>query len=149
MLPVVRPARIEDDSALFLLTSQFPTPTPCSHDVFVGLLEAKLQYPTACVLVAEHEGTVIGYVSGSARSAFYVGGLTAWVDEILVLPELRREGIGKRLMEAFEAWASRLNCRSVALATRGAAPFYEHLGYATTAGYFKKYLDAPKLRNRN
>jgi GNAT superfamily N-acetyltransferase len=144
VVPLVRPVRSEDASPLFLLTSQFPTPPPCSEDVFSRLLEAKLQDPGACVLVAEHEGKLIGYVSGSARTAFYAGGLTAWVDEILVLPELRREGIGSQLMEAFEAWAGVLNCRSVALATRGAAPFYEHLGYATTAGYFKKYLSAPK-----
>jgi hypothetical protein len=47
-------------------------------------------------------------------------------------------------MVAFEAWAARQRCRSVALATRGAAEFYERQGYTTTAGYFKKYLDAPQ-----
>jgi GNAT superfamily N-acetyltransferase len=109
-----------------------------------NLFEATLQDPTACVIVAEQEGQLIGYVSGSARTAFYVGGTTAWVDEILVLPESRRQGVGKRLMEAFEAWAGCHGCRSVALATRSAGPFYEHLGYATTAGYFKKYLEQRK-----
>ena len=140
----VRSVRREDQSSLFVLASQFPTPTPCSHEVFCSLLEAKLQDPTACVIVAEQEGQLIGYVSGSARTAFYVGGTTAWVDEILVLPEGRRQGVGTRLMEAFEAWAGCHDCRSVALATRSAGPFYEHLGYVTTAGYFKKYLDQPK-----
>ena len=43
-------------------------------------------------------------------------------------------------MEAFEEWASLHNCVLVGLATRGAAPFYERLGYASRAAYFKKYL---------
>jgi hypothetical protein len=30
----------------------------------------------------------------------------------------------------------------IALATRGASEFYNRLGYASTAGYFKKYLHA-------
>lgn len=143
MLPVVRPARSEDQSSLFVLTSQFPTPTPSSREVFIRLLTAKLQDPDACVLVSDYAGELVGYVSGSARSAFYVGGMTAWVDEILVLPDRRGKGVGRSLMAAFEAWASRRHCRSVALATHGAAQFYERLGYATAAGYFKRYLDAP------
>ena len=141
-LSCVRPARSEDQSSLFALTSQFPSPTQCSREVFNALLDAKLRDQYACVLVCEHEGQLIGYVSGSARSAFYVGGMTAWVDEILVVPERRGAGVGRGLMTAFEAWANLQRCRSVALATRGAATFYERLGYTTTAGYFKKYLDA-------
>ena len=136
----MRSVRREDQPSLFLLASQFPTPTPCSSEVFCKLLQEKLQDPMACVIVAEREGELIGYVSGSLRTAFYVGGMTAWVDEILVVRSYRGQGIGAKLMEAFEAWAGRHECRSVALATRGAAPFYERLGYATTAGYFKKYL---------
>jgi len=142
--PAVRPARRDDESSLFALTSQFPSPTPCSRDAFDALLAAKLLDQSACVLVAECEGQLIGYVSGSARGAFYVGGMTAWVDEILVLPERRGAGVGRGLMAAFEAWATRQGCRSVALATRGAVKFYEQQGYATTAGYFKKYIDVPK-----
>ena len=140
----VRPARSEDRSSLFALTSQFPSPTRCSRDAFDCLLDAKLLDRCACVLVCEQDSQLIGYVSGSARSAFYVGGMTAWVDEILVVPERRGAGVGRGLMTAFEAWANLQRCRSVALATRGAATFYEHLGYTTTAGYFKKYLDTPE-----
>ena len=43
-------------------------------------------------------------------------------------------------MEAFEEWASLHNCVLVGLATRGAAPFYERLEYASKVAYFKKNL---------
>ena len=137
----MRSARVEDRCSLFALTSQFPSPSACSRDVFDSVLDNKLVDRCACVLVSEHEGQLIGYLSGTARSAFYVGGTTAWVDEILVVPERRGVGVGRALMTAFEAWAIRERCRSVALATRGSAPFYERLGYTATASYFKKYLD--------
>ena len=61
--------------------------------------------------------------------AFYAGGVTAWVDEILVAPAFRGRGAGAQLMAAFESWAAQQGCVLIALATLGAAPFYEHLGY--------------------
>lgn len=94
----------------------------------------------SCTIVAEHDGVLIGYVSGSVRTAFYAAGATAWVDEILVAPESRSCGVGRQLMSAFETWATRNDSVLVALATRGAAKFYEHLGYVSKAGYFKKYI---------
>lgn len=137
----IRHADRKDASALFRLVGQFPTPTPCPQDIFERLLEPKLREPSACVLVAEAANSLVGYASGSARTAFYVGGMTAWVDEIYVVPDLRMQGIGALLMNGFETWAGQLGCRSVALATRAAAPFYEHLGYTSSAAYLKKYLN--------
>ncbi len=56
------------------------------------------------------------------------------------MPDLRSSGVGQQLMSAFETWAADNSSISVALATRGAANFYEKLGYESRAGYFKKYL---------
>ena len=63
-----------------------------------------------------------------------------WVEEIMVREEFRRNGIGELLMEDFERWAASKNCRLVALATRRAAEFYESLGYAESATYFRKIV---------
>jgi GNAT superfamily N-acetyltransferase len=136
----IRSALEGDERSLFALTSQFPTPTPCGLEVFRELLQSKLDDPASALLVAEHDGALIGYVSGRFHAAFYAAGVTAWVDEILVTSAFRGHGVGGQLMSAFEAWAAHNSCILVALATRGAAPFYEHLGYASKAGYFKKYL---------
>ena len=43
-------------------------------------------------------------------------------------------------MDAFEEWANDRKSVLVSLATLGAAAFYEHRGYRSKAGYYKKYL---------
>jgi GNAT superfamily N-acetyltransferase len=92
----------------------------------------------ARLLIAEHESQLVGYVSGYCHSTFYAGGPTAWVDELLVIEPLRGTGIGRQLMDAFEQWANDRQSVLVSLATRGAAAFYEHRGYTSKAGYYKK-----------
>ena len=57
------------------------------------------------------------------------GGKVAWVDEILVAEDARRQGIGRALMAEFESWAENGRCRLIGLATRAAATFYEELGF--------------------
>jgi GNAT superfamily N-acetyltransferase len=76
---------------------------------------------------------MIGYVLGTAHPATYASGHVAWVEEIIVREEFRRNGIGKLLMEDFERWAASKNCRVIALATRRAAEFYIGLSYAESA----------------
>ena len=137
----VRGATPDDELALFELASLFPTPTPCTLDRFRAILQSKLADPRSAIIVAVLDTRFVGYVSGSTRDAFYAAGATAGVDEILVVPNERGAGIGARLMNAFEAWAARQQCTHVALATRSAGLFYERLGYASRAEYFKKYLE--------
>jgi GNAT superfamily N-acetyltransferase len=136
----VRRATVADEFELFELVKGFPTPTPPSSQVFADALRLKLKDPHGFVAVAESEGHLVGYVAGDAHETFYAGGKVAWVDEILVTEQSRRQGIGRALMAEFEAWAENGRCKVIGLATRGAASFYEELGFATSAGYFKRYL---------
>ncbi len=140
-MATIRPAVVLDASGLFELVRAFPTPTPLNSEQFSRTLDAKLPDPSSCLLVAEREGRLVGYVSGYCHATFYAGGLTAWVDELLVLESLRGTGIGRQLMDAFEQWAKERESVLVSLATRGAAAFYEHRGYSSKAGYYKKYLE--------
>ena len=141
MATMIRPATATDHEALFRLVSTFPTPTPPNAGQFAAAFRLMHSDRSACVLVAECDGALVGYLSGYTHHTFYAGGATAWVDEVLVTESLRGEGIGRQLMAAFEAWSNEKKCVLVSLATRGAAPFYEHLGYATKAAYYKKYLN--------
>lgn len=136
----VRPGTLSDATSLFELVRAFPTPTPPDADAFARALRAKLDDPSSYLGVAEREGTLVGYVAGYAHPTFYAGGNTAWVDELLVDDSFRGQGIGRALMDAFEAWAAGLGCTLVSLATRGAGPFYQRLGYTSKAEYYKKYL---------
>jgi GNAT superfamily N-acetyltransferase len=136
----IRVGQLSDEAGLFELARAFPTPTPPDVDMFAIALRAKLADPSSDLAVAEHEGSLIGYVAGYSHPTFYAGGSTAWVDELLVDATFRGRGIGRRLMDAFEAWAGSHACTLVSLATRNAGPFYQRLGYASKAEYYKKYL---------
>ena len=139
-LPKVRRATVADEFALFALVQLFPTPTPPSRETFAAALRTKLRDPDGFVAVAELGGRLVGYVAGDAHETFYAGGKVAWVDEILVVEDARRQGIGRALMAEFEEWAENGRCRLIGLATRAAASFYEELGFEDSSGYFKRYL---------
>jgi GNAT superfamily N-acetyltransferase len=136
----VRRATVADEFALFALVCRFPTPTPPSRETFAESLRVKLKDPDGFVAVAELGGELVGYVAGDAHETFYAGGKIAWVDEILVTENARRQGIGRALMAEFESWAENGRCRLIGLATRAATSFYEELGFEDSAGYYKRYL---------
>jgi GNAT superfamily N-acetyltransferase len=136
----VRRATVADEFALFALVSRFPTPTPPNRETFAEALRKKLRDSDGFIAVAEIGGQLVGYVAGDAHETFYAGGKVAWVDEILVAEDARRQGIGRALMAEFDSWAENGRCRLIGLATRGAASFYEELGFEDSAGYFKRYL---------
>jgi GNAT superfamily N-acetyltransferase len=143
-MPRIRPVEPRDAEALFDLVASFPAPTRRGREAYASALSLKLSDPTSYTAAAldgdEDERVLAGYVAGCCHVTFYAAGWTAWVDEIFVRPDRRGQGIGRMLMTAFESWALSRDCKLVALATAGAGPFYEHLGYASKAGYYKKYL---------
>ena len=130
-----------DSAALIELVQQFPTPSPAPVAKLTEMFLQKLCDSAAYMLVAEDELGLVGYVSGYRHAAFYAGGDTAWVDEILVSESFRGRDVGGLLMTAFEQRAAGDGCKLVALATAGAAPFYLKRGYETKADYYKKYLN--------
>lgn len=138
---VIRQATPSDLDSLASLILLFPTPTIPDEGYIPRCFMALLSEQRAYLAVAvEPNGTIVGYVSGYRHAAFYAGGETAWCDEVFVKEEQRRCGAGSQLMLAFELWATQNSCVLVSLATSGAKEFYEALGYATKASYFKKYL---------
>jgi GNAT superfamily N-acetyltransferase len=138
---MIRQATSSDLDLLTTLIRLFPAPTVPDEGYIRSCFIALLSDPKAYLAVAvDHDGTVVGYLSGYRHAAFYAGGETAWCDEVFVKEDQRRRGVGKQLMQAFEQWAGQNRCVLVSLATAGAKGFYESLGYATRASYFKKYL---------
>jgi GNAT superfamily N-acetyltransferase len=137
---IVRKAIRSDERELFALARAFPTPTAPDFSAFRHAFESMLADLSAALFVAEVDERLVGYLAGYRHVTFYAAGYTAWVDEIFVSAHARDMGIGKRLMETFEHWAVQRDCKLVGLATAGASAFYERLGYASKAGYYKKTL---------
>ena len=137
---IIRSAEPEDSPAIFPLACAFATSFEVERPEFERTLDELLTHPDTCLIVAEADGEAIGYLLGFVRLTFFANGRVAWVEEIMVSESSRRQGIGQRLMEAFEAWAAEREVKQIALATRRAADFYKALGYEASATYFRKRL---------
>jgi GNAT superfamily N-acetyltransferase len=92
------------------------------------------------LIIAEIDSSIIGYVLAFHHPTFYANGIVSWVEEIFVLEEYRGNNIGKQLMEEIETRALERGSRLIALATRRASEFYNAIGYAESATYYKKAL---------
>ncbi|MBB6380308.1 GNAT superfamily N-acetyltransferase [Pseudonocardia eucalypti] len=136
----VRPALPEDEAAVRDLAANMATTFEVDRDSFHTSFHALINAHGAFVLVADTGGRVGGYLLGFRHLAFFANGPIAWVEEIAVHEDLRRQGVGARLMEGFENRARAGGARLVALATRRAGDFYEAIGYEPSATYFRKLL---------
>jgi GNAT superfamily N-acetyltransferase len=139
-MTLIRKATLNDADDLFTLVTQCATSFVPQREAFEISLKQLLNDEAACLLVAEVEGECVGYCLGFDHYTFYANGRVAWVEEIMVKTEFRRQKIGYALMEAFEVWARSRGSTLIALATRRAASFYMALGYQESAAYFRKTL---------
>jgi GNAT superfamily N-acetyltransferase len=137
----IRHARTADAGAVALLAGELAHSFVFSREKFDLTYPQLLTAPDACLLLAADGDQCLGYLLGFRHLTFYANGPVGWVEEILVRSEHRGASIGRALMSAFERWAAEQGCALVALATRGAAPFYCALGYEDSAVYFRKVLN--------
>lgn len=63
------------------------------------------------LLVALHQGEVVGYISLMLN----IAPLTAWVTDLAVVRRLRRQGIGSALVLAGQEWGANHACRRIVL----------------------------------
>jgi aminoglycoside 6'-N-acetyltransferase I len=80
-----------------------------------GLLRAFLAEPTHCLLVALHDGEVVGQATAMLHR-HPAGPPDLYVDELAVTPALQRHGIGRALLAEARAVGRSLGCRQVWLA---------------------------------
>jgi len=119
----------------------FPDPWPASS--FVPLLEHD-------ALVAEISGQIAGYLFGRSAAD------EAEVLNLAVLPEYRRAGLGRRLLETvFDGWEARGVARvylEVRASNEGALAFYQALGFwpsAVRRGYYSQPKEDALVLTRN
>jgi GNAT superfamily N-acetyltransferase len=117
---------------------------PCDPDDVQGRIEQLSNDPNVLLAVAEHEGKVVGVVTGHLVSAIHKSGPVAMLTALVVLESARGLGIGKRLVSHVEHWArdhgaSTLSLTS-ALRRSDAHEFYRRLGYEHTGLRLAKAL---------
>ncbi|MDT3425431.1 GNAT superfamily N-acetyltransferase [Paenibacillus forsythiae] len=135
-----RAAELRDEEELFALAERLATSFKLNRQDFSGIFLKLLTDTHADLLIAEQESRIIGYVLAFHHSAFYANGVVSWVEELFVLEEFRGKRVGRKLMELVEGKAHERGSKLVALATRRAGEFYQAIGYAESAAYFKKTL---------
>ena len=100
-------------------------------------LIAVLTFPDVIRLKAVENGQMVGFVAGDSRPSQGF----SWIATIGVLPEYRRQGIGRDLLYACEAQLKTPRLRlSVRASNQAAIALYEKEGYRTT-DIWKAYYD--------
>ncbi|MEW9529802.1 GNAT family N-acetyltransferase [Microbispora sp. NPDC049125] len=136
----LRKADKTDADEIFALAREFAVTFRPERAPFEAALTRLLENEDAFLMVGTVDGTVRGYLLGFTNLTLFANGRVAWVEEAMIEGAYRRHGIGRRLLEEFEAWARSRDAGYVSLATRRAAEFYGALGYEVSATYYRKLL---------
>ncbi len=128
----IREARLSDCAAIAQLNREemgYDYPEEQTREK----LRACLANPAHKVLVAEGGGEVLGYLHLEDYDVLYYPHLKN-VLGLAVSPRCRRQGAGKALLAAGEAWAGETGAAGVRLvsgeARKGAHAFYQSQGYS-------------------
>lgn len=138
-MTTIRPATMADlDSLTALLQILFSIEADfaCDEARQRRGLAMLLASPTACVLVAETEGRVIGMATGQTTISTAEGGFALLVEDVVVEAAWRGRGLGRKLLAALAEWAGTQGIgRLQLLADRNNQPaldFYQKIGWQNT-----------------
>jgi GNAT superfamily N-acetyltransferase len=120
---------------------------PVQAEVFKSRLERLLARADHVVFVAEIETKlVVGWIHGAEQDILAVGRVCE-IWGLVVDQAQRNRGVGRRLIEAMEQWATKRGLDEVSLRSNvirpESHPFYERLGYVRfkTQHAYRKRLD--------
>lgn len=103
-------------------------------------LKEELTNPAACFLVGEEAGEVLGYAGMHCAAG------ECYVDNVAVFPEARRQGVGRKLMEALLQAAAARGGEFLSLEVRPsnleALSLYRGLGFREV-GRRRRFYDDP------
>jgi len=129
------PALVELLCALFAIETDFAI-HPQRHARGLRRLLRQTRNGGSTVLVALLDLKVVGMATVQTVISTVEGGLSGWIEDVVVAPALRGQGIGARLMAAIDGWARRKGVRRLQLVTdqrnQPALAFYDRLGYQRT-----------------
>jgi ribosomal protein S18 acetylase RimI-like enzyme len=152
----IRPADLTDardaDSIAMLLNSYAIEPVgggkPLSRDVQERLVPALRDIPRALVLLALVDDSAIGIAVCFVGFSTFRARPLLNIHDLAVLPQHRRKGVGRALLQAAEDYARRQGCCRVTLevleSNSGARELYRRFGFddSTISRFLVKPLDA-------
>ena len=138
----LRPAATDDAEAIAALFTDEGYPAGPS-DIEARL--ARFGPPDGAVIVAEHEGVLLGFVAAHALPRFEHGDSIVRILALVVDAGARERGVGRALIAAVEQMGVDRGAAFVELTAGHHRPdarhLYESLGYdATVAAYLRKKL---------
>ena len=108
------------------------------YDSFTQVLADK----KAFIFVAEEKHKLAGFITFRLRHVVRYPQLIGQVEELFVLKQFRKHGIGKKLMKQTEKIAKKFKCKRIYVESRynlgPAHKFYKALGYRKSGFYFLK-----------
>jgi ribosomal protein S18 acetylase RimI-like enzyme len=147
-VPTVRRAETRDADAVLALVAGLGRPAVAEdaepqRQVFLD----HLAFDDAAVLVAEEDGSLTGIVSLWVRPRLNWTAPEAWISELYVAPEHRRQGIAGALVDACIHEARRRGCHRVVLESArnrdDAHAFYRAYGFKHSGRRYELPLVPP------
>lgn len=91
---------------------------------YENFFAAELGLPGTAVLLAERDGTAVGYVFGRVEPASFVSlaSVAGWIHDLYVDEPARGNGLGGRLLDAAIAALRELGCTTVMLSVAAQNP---------------------------
>ena len=128
---------------------RFLAPGPRTPDHYAGFLGSQLDEPDVLVLVAEQEGRVIGYTFAAMEGYDYksLRGPAGLLHDLLVDPDHRGRGIGRRLLDETLSVLRAKGARQIVLSTaernESAQRLFTRVGFRPTMIEMTRELDEP------
>jgi ribosomal protein S18 acetylase RimI-like enzyme len=159
--PVIRPATAADLAAIGRLgalliaehhafdSRRFLAVRPRTPDDYASFLGTQLEEPDVAVLVAEEGGRVLGYAYCAREGYDYMSlrGPAGVLHDVIVDPEHRRRGLGRRLLDAALAYLRSRGAPRVVLSTavqnEPAQRLFASLGFRRTMIEMTREMDDP------
>src|SRR5690606_10776548 len=137
----VRPAERADADVVFTLLAQVGKPYSPDRAVFDVAFGEVIDSDDHLLYVVESAGIIFGYALTTIVRLLHTNGYSAQLQELVVDTSARSAGAGSHLVSAVERELTARGVKQLTVAiVRGAASFYDRLGYRSTADYLKKDL---------
>jgi GNAT superfamily N-acetyltransferase len=142
----IRPAREDDLPDVAALAAEARDDSPMGAQLGAHETDRLLEHLSVLlaagghVLVAEHDGEVVGVVLGRVVDAYlFAPSASLYLDMLFVAPRARRHGVGHALLRAAADLAAEHRCHDIYSApvpgNRAVHRFLARLGFAPAAGH--------------